>query len=753
MRGIVVTGTRRRCDVILWVRTEDKQKKQLRIVGFKPYFYVPDKSGEYISIFGERVRKIYAPDPGRVPEMRVNYEKHYEADIPYTRRFIIDRGIYSGVEFPDNTDVINYTQIRPVNVNITPRLMILDIEVMADVIPTSENPRYPITAWTIYDSYLDTYITCVYKEGLKKQKAKYDKNWIVIKLNKEEDLLYTLSLLIAKLQPDILTGWNIDFDIGYLKARCQTLNIPFKLDGIEIFDMLEAYRITFKQDSYRLKHIAIVEGILKEEEIMNAQEAYQAYLNNDIETFIEYNFHDVYIVKELEDKHKLILGFYHELRKAAGLIHLNDALHNSVLIDVIALRIARENNIVLPSKSEKQKSIPYTGAIVLNPPKGIIENVAVFDMSRYYPSLIISFNLSPETKSSFGEIVVTTPKKKIRFLKEPEGLLPKICKRLLKEREKLEAELKKLTPGTPEYNEMKMKRNVVKYLVNAVYGVMGFEGFRLFDVDVAESITSLGREGILQVKKIAENMGYKVVYGDTDSVMIRVPLKEVNDLLDTLNKKLNQYLVQNYNIQNPHVRLKFEKYYKRMFFKGVKKRYCGWVTWADGKNVDFIEVKGFEAVRRDTPRFIRDVQVKLMELALKGGNRDEIIQYVRNAVKEYKKARLFDIAIPKGISKPLDQYTKNKPPHIRGAILANMYLGTNFQGGSRVRMLWVKYVSGLPKTNVICFDDEEQLRGRKVVVDWNKMLDFFRSKVQDVLSEFGISWEEVMRSERISQWF
>lgn len=748
MKGVIVHAYRQGNDIILFIRTKEGKRK-IKVTGFHPYFYAPSEKGNYKSIFWEKVKKIYASSPDKVPKLREKYFKHFEADIPYVRRFLIDKGIYACVEIPDKS-VINVSEITPTECNILPRIGILDIEVKGDKLPSHENPIGEVIAFTFYDSYKDNYVSVV----LDKQRKKYVKDkTLYIHVTTENDLFFIFSLLLSRINPDIITGWNIKFDIDYLVARAKELDFPISLDGIEIFDYLEAYRSTFKLKDYRLKVVAISEGIRKREEVIMFNEALEHYENGNIERFIQYNWDDVDIVKQLEDKHRLILGFYWELKTSVGLESLNKALHNSVLIDTIALRIAKQNNYVLPSISEHRK-VGYKGAIVLNPPNGVIENVAVYDMSRYYPSIIISFNISPETKNTEGNgVKVSVNGKEIYYSQDRVGLLPQICKKFLEERNKLEEQLAKLTPGTEEYNKLSMKRNVVKYLVNAVYGVMAYEGFRLFDPDIAGTITSLGREGIMATVKIAEEMGYKAVYGDTDSIMVQVPFKEAENLVKKLNEEINKYFVDKYNVKNLRIRLKFEKYYKRMFFKGVKKRYAGYVIWA-GKDADYIDIKGFETVRRDTSEFISKLQRDLFELVLKHNTtREDVIKYLRQKLKEYKESSIDEIAIPKAITKPFEQY-KNKPPHVRGALLANLFLGTNFQPGSRVKMLWVKHVEGVPKTSVICFDDPSRLKGRKLVVDWDKMFDIFRSEVESVLELYGISWDEVRgRTEKMDRWF
>jgi len=71
--------------------------------------------------------------------------------------------------------------------------------------------------------------------------------------------------------------------------------------------------------------------------------------------------------------------------------------YTSIVIDTLLLRLAKREGVVLPTSVDRDEN-PIRGAIVLNPPSGRYENVAVLDMSRYYPSIIISFNVSPETK-------------------------------------------------------------------------------------------------------------------------------------------------------------------------------------------------------------------------------------------------------------------------------------------------------------------------------------------------------------------
>jgi DNA polymerase elongation subunit (family B) len=166
--------------------------------------------------------------------------------------------------------------------------------------------------------------------------------------------------------------------------------------------------------------------------------------------------------------------------------------------------------------------------------------------------------------------------------------------------------------------------------------------------------------------------------------------------------------------------LKFEKYFGKVMFFGVKKRYAGILVWEKGKEKRELVTVGLEAVRTDQSRFSREFQQKLIEMVLSGASAAEVKKFIEGARQEMRRRPLIDIALVKGLSKSLDEYKANAP-HVRAVLYSNKYLGTRFGRGSRVYILWVKGVEGLPPTDVIAFDEDTKLP--RVVVDWEKMED------------------------------
>ena len=759
-KGLLTSIVKRKHEIYLWVRISENQKVRLSITDFRPYFYVPSVFGEYKALDGKTVERIYLDDPSKVPEVREQYPKHYEADIPYVRRFLIDTGIKKCLEY--NSLSPSWKDIRPTDCNIWPRIWYIDIEVLANTFPDPNEPKYPIIAITVYDNYLDEYITWLFHEKLTtaeivKENISINKNYVIKKLRiklfqSEEEMLNDFVNTWQKVMPDIVTGWNVNFDIEYLSSRLVVHNMYLDTSFTDRVDLLLAYKVIGpKRRSYKLKHVTVEEGIESREEAREAADVLPHY-KEDPSAVLIYNVKDVWRIVIIDKRYKLI-DYLLNLKWVTGIESISSFLsptenimgrfyRPAQLIDTYLLRLAKELGIVLPSKPKNAKKLRYKGAIVFPPKKGLHENVAVFDMSRYYPSIIISFNISPETKiKRIGEIAL--------FKQEPEGLLPKMAKRLLEEREKLEQERMKYEPGTPEYEAIENKIRAIKGLINAIYGTTGYEKFRLYDIDVASTVTALAREGLIFIANKAEERGYKVIYGDTDSIFIQVDFDKAQELANELTVELRRYFMRKYGLKKePKLKLKFEKYYERIFFKEAKKRYAGLLVWKKGKKMRELDITGFEAIKSDSAPITAEMERELF-LCILNGELDKVNEVIKKYVEEAKSRPLDDIALYKTLRKPLDQYSSNSP-HVRAAIWANTFLGTKFGYGSRVKMIWVKRVIGLPPTNVVAYEDEEQIRD-KIIIDWTKQLDaIIYGPARIILEPLGIRVSTKVN--RISKW-
>ena len=222
--------------------------------------------------------------------------------------------------------------------------------------------------------------------------------------------------------PDIVTGWNTEFfDIPYLCNRIKYVlgedelkrlspwksvqsgeiykmgrrHQVYNIQGISHLDYFDLYRkFTYTaQESYRLDHIAKIE--LGESKAGNPFDTFREWYTKDYQSFIEYNIQDVEIVDRLEDKMKLIelcLTMAYDAK-----VNYTDVLGTVRYWDVLIYNYLKEKNIVIPQKTENEKSGMYEGAYVKDPIVGMHQWVVSFDLNSLYPHLIMQYNISPET--------------------------------------------------------------------------------------------------------------------------------------------------------------------------------------------------------------------------------------------------------------------------------------------------------------------------------------------------------------------
>ncbi|MFB6353235.1 MAG: DNA polymerase domain-containing protein, partial [Halobacteriales archaeon] len=220
-----------------------------------------------------------------------------------------------------------------------------------------------------------------------------------------------------------------------------------------------------------------------------------------------------------------------------------------------------------------------------------------------------------------------------------------------------------------------------------------------------------------------------------------------------------------------------EKLYRRFFQAGKKKRYAGHVVWSEGKDVDDIDITGFEYKRSDIAPITKRVQREVIEMIVRGKDVEAVTAYVREVIEEFEAGdvALDDVGIPSGIGKHLDDYDTDTA-QVRGAKYANLLLGTNFQRGSKPKRLYLEK-SGVDPSfwrrmeesegfdpngrrpedrlygqfkldveagdGVICFEYADQIPD-EFQVDWEKMLEkTLRGPIARVLEALGVSWDEV----------
>lgn len=698
--------------IIYFGRDKNKTLYKMEDDTFKPYFYYQDNKGKFTSIFGDKCKKITCKNPKDIPKLRQKYSKTFEADIIYTNRYMID-----------NFDKINKEPIR---------ICYIDIEIDATKgLPQPQNPTARIYSISCYDTFNEEMKTFI---------------------NDDEKILLNEFLnFIEKTDPDLLVAWYGDsFDFPYIINRINRLKLPLnkltrwgttysifekgrfnnKIGGRVLIDLLWAYRkLTQGQgrESFALEYVS-------QYELGEGKEKYKGTLDdlytNDKKKFIEYNQKDVELLKLLDRKLRII-EFLDEQRRYAR-CKWEDTYRNSKIINNLILCFCK-NKVVLPTKQKWESGESFKGAFVYQPDKGLFENIAVADLISLYPSLIITFNLSPETfidKSETGCINIDDK----FFYKRQKGIIPLIIEKLFIERKHYKDLMKNSKYGSIEYNSYDMLQTSVKVLMNSIYGVLGHVGFRLYKKEIAETITYLGRKTIKHVNKVLDKNGFKVIYGDTDSTFFKIEdIKDGEKAKDLINQGLIDYS-KSFGLELSKLEINFEKVFGTIFFSGAKKRYVGKLKWLNGKEVDDILIVGFESKRSDSPQVIRNFQKEVFKLILNKSDESIVTKYILEFIDKFKTLKE-EIGIPIGVTKELDSY-KNVPIHIRACRLSNKRHGTKFKSGDKIKYV---YVNKVPERfefeNVIAFKDNIW---KGYEIDYDRMIErLIRMKVETIYDSLG----------------
>ena len=713
--------------VVLFARdVETKEVKRFGIKGFKPYFYVADETGDMLSCYGDKIRKVEVGLPTDVKKQRMKYEKTFDADVLYDMRYVIDKGIYYG--FDD--------EFNPVDVPVMePRICYFDIEVASppEIFPNVKDVKYPIVLVSWYDGYTEE---CgVISLGGRQVRE----NQVVV--GSEREVLETFARIVKERDFDIVTGWNSEtFDVPYIMKRARKCNADVKgLSRMESrppderrwlgrtrIDMLDLFKDWSKpigkQVSYRLK--AIVKqpqfgGFTYPEQGAHIQQLME---EDRWEELVEYSFNDVKALRILDKKIGLFI-FYEQLRKLVG-VKFSDLFGRAKIVEYFLMH---EGIKPMPTRQYKDVVKDYKGALVVSPEPGIHEMVGVTDLKSLYPSIILAKNLSPDI----------------------DKMIPKVIVKLMAVRD----EMRKAKLEGKADAALKTSEQSLKYIINSFYGYMGFSGAKMYAPEIAGEITETGREISKALHGLLHEMGYTLVYGDTDSTFFK-SIKNVDEAKE-VERKINEYLVKwalQQGIEEKYAPVvKLEKIYRRIVFKrkgdsdeAAKKRYAGHLIWKDGFEKNELDYAGIELKRSDTAPITKTILEEFFNEVL---IHDDLEAAQRVVVKYEKLVRngqvkIIDVAIPKGMN---DNATVESA-HVKGARIGEEVFKIHFDQVNKPRLLYTK--RPWPQ---VCIDEsvsEEDIL-RVCEIDWEKMCDrVVVKKTKALLESLGFNWDAVVHGQK-----
>jgi len=794
--------------IYMWGRDVDNPLRRVMVPvkGFRPYFYTEPRAPVYFHeiLSYEKTKdlsklKVVTKFPYDVRVLRRTLESKFfltwEADILYVYRFLVDSGIMSALELIPEA---GKTRILPIFENLPSnlRVLFLDIEIWAKKVIDCGSFSEPIILCTIYDNFEKKY----YIFYLNSYKLRNKEVWnldntilpnlgsdtVYVKCSNQKTFLTKIAAFIKKKDPDIITGYNIDFDMtslytamirnhvkpdvmspigkviklkGGRKRKLGDVMLQskaVKIYGRNIIDLQESYfTIHFSgTDEMGLDFIAKEEKVGQKYHLM--EPIYSSWIHNPVET-IKYNKQDVELCINLDKKLKLI-SFIDEKRKLVGAM-LPDALSAKKLLDLFMLRKAHQRGEILPSA--KAKGEKYKGAVVIDPKMGHYGWICLCDFKALYPTIIMTFNMDPD---GFWNI----PREDIEqykiddvhyFRKKPKGLTPIVLEDLITRRaEKVKLQKEALAKRDYDlFDVYKLQEDSVKVLANASYGIFGYR-FRRGSKETIESVTIVGRDLLTFAGKVIESTGRTVIYGDTDSIFW-IPLsndvesiqKEMEEIRHMVEEAIPN-LLKKYNYDQPSP-FKFEAktIYDSFFILDKKKRYAGHVAWDAKKGLikrgDRSEwnIMGLESKRSDSSHFSKKLQNFVIKSILNKMAKEDLKKEVETRLNSFPSLPLIEIGVPSAISKDFKDY-KGNPIQKRSSQYSNDHLGTYFLPGLKPKRIYILYSTDqkkYPDTDVISID-WNTIIPKELIVDYARMMEqTVRKKIEKLLAIVGITWNDL----------
>ena len=636
------------------------------------------------TLAGEPVDGLYFKQQRDLQHFRNDTVELLESDVKPSDRYLMERFICTG--FVAEGDLIQSShflsmtnpKISPVDYTPTLTALSVDIETRAN-----SNQLYSIAGSVMHG---DATLNRVFMIG---DATDSERNgYTLCYCANERELLGHFFSWLRKIDPDVIIGWAIvNFDLNFIERRCKQLNVAFdmgrgndaatvlqpgnngqlrvaKLPGRAVLDGIDLLKAGFWAfDSFSLDNVA--HQLLGEGKLISTGEDKVARINhlfrNDKPALADYNIKDCQLVNEIFIKADLI-EFAQQRANLTGLAI--DRLGGSVAaFDNLYLPKLHRHGFVGPDVDSVKTGLGSPGGYVLDSEPGLYQNVLVLDFKSLYPSIIRTFRIDPMGLQQPG--INPVPGYMEANFSRDKHILPGIIEALWHARD----EAKK--------HDNKPLSQAIKIIMNSFYGVLGSSGCRFHSHQLASSITRRGHDIITQSRDKIEQLGYKVIYGDTDSLFVLLgdnhdqdsAISIGNRLTDTLNIWWQENLKQQFELEC-HLEVEFETHYTRFLMPtvrgmptGSKKRYAGLVVNKD--NETELVVKGLEAARTDWTPLARNFQRELFELIF---NDEPFEAFVRNTAQSLLDGeRDSDIAYRKRLRRKVDEYQRNVPPHVQAA--------------------------------------------------------------------------------------
>jgi DNA polymerase elongation subunit (family B) len=628
-----------------------------------------------------------------------------------------------------------------------------------------------------------------------------------------------------------------------------------KIAGVACLDYLALYKLyTYSEESsYRLEAIA-------RKELGRGKVEYEGSLDQlyktDIDKFIDYNVCDVQLIIDLDKKLQFIqqaMGVAHK-----GHVPYGDVYKSTRFLDGACITFIKRRGLVVPNinrtvtavseEDQSESGGDFEGAYVKIPVPGRYIWVYDIDMSALYPSVIRLLNISPETKvgrvSNWDSIKThfvngTTSTERVIIpgislnikahelrdwlisntysissigviydMKKP-GIVPTILTTWMQERDDYRALSKQFgkSGDIDKRNFYESRQLTMKIINNSLYGVLGNRGFRFYDLDNAESITTTGKSALMNHAEPRANRWYleklgitgdNVIYVDTDSVFCSA-LPVINHMESVMNRELSyeekrdatyktaisveQYIndtftehtMLHHNVKNNILTIK-QEYVSEAAFWVTKKRYAQKIVLEKGVSIENItngkskwklDVKGMDSVRSDFPKAFRKFMSEMLILILDGVDRNVLDTKINEMYEAMNSVELFDIMFPTGVkeiskypSPGLFQRSKGTPAHAKAALNYNDFItmiqstALPFNDGDKIMWCYLK-PNKFGLQNIALRGYEDPIEIVKFVNEFIDRESIFESALFNKLNDFysALKFGEITLNNNVNEFF
>lgn len=711
--------------VYLFGRTITGEQICVIDANFEPYFYAIPKKGEdptaellklkterlgetYFVTKVEPVQKKYVEHPVNALKVYVNIPKAvaelkdsaralhsvesvHEYDIPYVRRYLIDKGITPltlvDVECEPAIEKLRVPALKASKITqaaestfTKPKVLAVDIETYNPEGKHVSADKHPILMIALFGEN--------FKKVLTWKKIDNAESHIEF-LPSEADMLKRFVELVNEYKPDMIAGYYSDgFDFPYIRARATKNKIPLEL-GLDYSELRIEGRANTSAKITGIAHIDVLRIVRKllvkvmETDILTLDAVAAELLGkgkhpadiNKLSTawdssnsamlneFAAYNLQDAELTYELA---QLTMPNLIEMVKIVGQLPYDiNRMGFSQLVEWFAIKQAFPLGEIAPNKPNYREQTRRVrdrikGAFVFEPKPGLYENIAVCDYRSLYPTIIASHNISPGMRNCLccpDAPQIKTDRGTFWYCQKRKGFVSGIIEDLITRRARIKEILKK-----GDKDQLLHARSwALKDLANSFYGYLGFSAARWYSIECAESTTAWERQYIHGVIEKARKEGYSVLYSDTDSVFLGLGNKTPDDV---------QVFVDRINSTLPKpMELEYEGFYPAGIFVAVKASEAGAKKkYALINQKGQIKIAGFETVRRNWSPIARQTQKRVIELLLSTRKPDPALDYLKKIVDDLKqnKIPLNDVVIHTALSKDISEY-ESAGPHVAAA--------------------------------------------------------------------------------------